>query len=66
MTEEDYLRQELACLQKSYAEAAKLIIDRLVWIESMRPRPPVMFVAADLPPDVLQAISAGQTPQLKS
>lgn len=48
MTEERYLHEGLAMLQQSYAKAAKPYMDRLVWLESIKPPQPfTMMVTAE-------------------
>lgn len=43
MSEEQYLREQLAALHKSYMKTADPIIKRLGEIEACKPRPPVMI-----------------------
>jgi hypothetical protein len=48
MTEEDYLHEQLRILQRSYEKAAKPIVDRLVYINSLRRNPSILVSMSDL------------------
>ena len=49
MTEEQYLREQLALLHRQYLKDAQPYIDRLSRIISIRPREPVMFSTETIP-----------------
>ena len=43
MTEEQYLREQIALIQREYERAVKPYIDQLVRLENLKPIPPVLF-----------------------
>jgi hypothetical protein len=45
MTEKDYLHEQLRLLQMSYERAARPIIDKLIHIENLNPRPIVVSMS---------------------
>ena len=51
MTEEEYLRDQLVALHRSYKEAAQPYIDRLLEIEASKPPKPIFIMGDRFLPD---------------
>jgi|LakMenEpi03Aug12_release.lakeMendotaPanAssembly.Ray.scaffolds.fasta_scaffold3630447_2 hypothetical protein len=49
MTEEQYLREQLAILHRQYLKDAQPYLDRLARIISIRPPEPIMFSIETIP-----------------
>lgn len=54
--EEQYLKMQLAELQRSYLEATEPILKRLANIYALRQPPPIMFDIADIDPSLLDKL----------